>query len=63
MNTEPMSGRERDSRVSSMVFLILNVLIGVLFLKRALELVSDLRRARRIGEPAPTRLIRDPTEL
>ncbi len=45
------------------VFFILNVLIGTVFLKRALELVSDLRQASRIGKPAPTRLIRDPTEI
>ena len=44
------------------VFLILNVLIGTLFLKRALELVGEVRRAREAGEPAPAPLLRDPTD-
>jgi hypothetical protein len=44
------------------VFLILNVLIGVLFLKRALELVGEVRRARKTGEPAPAPLLRDPAD-
>jgi hypothetical protein len=44
------------------VFLILNVLIGTLFLKRALQLVGEVRRARKTGEPAPAPLLRDPTD-
>jgi hypothetical protein len=44
------------------VFLILNVLIGTLFIKRALELIGEVRRARKAGEPAPAPLLRDPTE-
>jgi len=44
------------------VFLILNVLIGTLFIKRALELVGEVRRARKSGEPAPAPLLRDPAE-
>jgi hypothetical protein len=44
------------------VFLILNVLIGILFLKRALQLVGEVRRARKTGEPAPAPLLRDPTD-
>jgi hypothetical protein len=44
------------------VFLILNVLIGVVFLKRTFELISEVRRARKTGEPSPARLIRDPTD-
>jgi hypothetical protein len=44
------------------VFLILNVLIGTLFIKRALELVGEVRRARKAGEPAPAPLLRDPAE-
>jgi hypothetical protein len=44
------------------VFLILNVLIGTLFIKRALELVAEVRRARKAGEPAPAPLLRDPAE-
>jgi len=45
------------------VFLVLNVLIGVIFLKRSLELISEVRRAKKTGEPTPSRLIRDPTDL
>jgi hypothetical protein len=44
------------------VFLILNVLIGTLFIKRALELVREVRRARKAGEPTPAPLLRDPTD-
>ena len=44
------------------VFLILNVLIGTLFIKRALELVREVRRARKAGEPAPAPLLRDPAD-
>jgi hypothetical protein len=44
------------------VFLILNVLIGILFIKRALELVGEVRRARKAGEPTPAPLLRDPTD-
>ena len=45
------------------VFLVLNVLIGVVFLKRSLQLISDVRRAKKTGEPTPGRLIHDPTDL
>lgn len=41
------------------VFLLLNVLIGVIFLPRAIELVREVIRARRAGEPVPEPLIRD----
>ncbi len=44
------------------VYLILNVLIGTLFLKRALQLVAEVRRVRKAGEPAPAPLLRDPTD-
>jgi hypothetical protein len=44
------------------VFLILNVLIGIIFLKRALQLVGEVRRARKTGEPAPAPLLRDPSD-
>jgi Na+/glutamate symporter len=57
----------RDSLIAyafavNTVFLILNVLIGVIFLKRAFELVSEVRRVRKTGEGAPARLLRDPTD-
>jgi hypothetical protein len=45
------------------VFLVLNVLIGMVFLKRSLELISEVRRAKKTGEPTPGRLLRDPTDL
>jgi hypothetical protein len=57
----------RDSLIAyafavNSVFLILNVLIGVIFLRRAIELVSEVRRVRKTGEPTPARLLRDPTD-
>jgi hypothetical protein len=58
---------ERDELIAyafavNSVFLILNVLIGTLFIKRALELVREVRRARKAGEPAPAPLLRDPAD-
>jgi hypothetical protein len=44
------------------VFLVLNVLIGVIFLRRALDLLATVRRARKTGEPTPERLLRDPID-
>jgi hypothetical protein len=44
------------------VFLVLNVLIGVTFLSRALELFSRVRRAQRAGEPVPQPILHDPTD-
>ena len=45
------------------VFLVLNVLIGLIFLQRALELMAEVRRAKREGQRAPTSLLHDPTDL
>lgn len=45
------------------LFLVLNIAIGVVFLRRAVALISEVRRARRSGEPTPERLLRDPTDL
>lgn len=58
---------ERDALIAyafavNSVFLILNVLIGTLFIKRALELVGEVRRARKAGEPTPAPLLRDPAD-
>jgi hypothetical protein len=36
--------------------------IGVVFLPRALELISAVRRARREGEAVPRPLLHDPTD-
>lgn len=46
------------------VFLVLNVVLGVVFLKRSFELIGEVRRAKKTGEPTPTpRLLRDPTDV
>lgn len=45
------------------IFLVLNALIGVAFLGRALELIGEVRRARREGDPVPTPILHDPTDL
>ncbi len=44
------------------VFLVLNALLGLLFLRPALELLGALRRARREGEPLPRPILHDPTD-
>ena len=48
--------------VTNTTFLILNVLVGVLFLPRALELIAEVRRARATGTPLPERLLTDPSD-
>lgn len=58
---------ERDALVAyalatNTIFLLANVAIGVLFLPRAIELVREVRRARREGEEVPTPPVRDPAE-
>jgi hypothetical protein len=57
---------ERDSLIAyafsvNAIFLVINVLVGVVFLSRALQLIGAVRRARREGE-LPGRLLRDPTD-
>jgi hypothetical protein len=44
------------------VFLILNVLVGLLFFRRALDLLTEVRRSRRTGEPLPEPLLHDPID-
>ncbi len=44
------------------VFLVLNALIGVIFLPRALELIGAVRQAQREGEPLPRPIVHDPTD-
>lgn len=44
------------------IFLLLNALLGVIFLGRALELIGAVRRARREGEPVPRPILHDPTD-
>jgi hypothetical protein len=45
------------------VFLVINLVLGLIFLPRALELLAAVRRARREGEPVPEPLLHDPTDL
>jgi hypothetical protein len=44
------------------VFLVLNALIGVLFLRRSLELIGAVRRAQREGARLPRPILHDPTD-
>jgi hypothetical protein len=45
------------------VFLVINLLLGLIFLPRALQLVAAVRRAHREGAPVPEPLLHDPTDL
>lgn len=45
------------------VFLVLNLLLGILFLPRALQLVAAVRSARKEGRDVPEPLLHDPTDL
>jgi hypothetical protein len=56
---------ERDALIAyafsiNAIFLVLNVILGVLFLSRALELIRAVRRTRREGGTVPKPLIGDP---
>jgi hypothetical protein len=44
------------------LFLLLNVLIGVIFLPRAIALLTEIRRAQRRGEEIPEPLLRDASD-
>jgi len=44
------------------IFLVLNLILGVIFLPRALELIAIVRRARRDGEELPRPILHDPTD-
>jgi len=44
------------------IFFALNIVIGVAFLPRALELIAAVRRARSVGHPVPRPLLHDPTD-
>jgi hypothetical protein len=48
--------------VTNTTFLILNVLLGATFLPRALELITEVRRARAAGKDLPERLLTDPSD-
>jgi hypothetical protein len=45
------------------VFLVLNLALGLIFLRRALQLLAAVRRAREEGEPIPEPILHDPTDL
>jgi hypothetical protein len=45
------------------IFLLINVLLGVIFLSRGLNLVAGMRRAQRAGEPVPHPPLHDPTDI
>jgi hypothetical protein len=45
------------------VFLLINLILGLIFLPRALQLIAAVRRAQRQGDPVPERLLHDPTDL
>ena len=44
------------------VFLLLHVVIGVIFLPRAIALITEMRRARRAGERLPAPLLHDASD-
>ena len=44
------------------IFLVINVLLGVIFLSRALQLIGAVRQAQRAGGEIPGPLLRDPTD-
>jgi hypothetical protein len=44
------------------IFLVLNFLLGIVFLPRALELVAAVRQARRAAEPIARPALHDPTD-
>jgi hypothetical protein len=45
------------------VFLLINLVLGMIFLPRALQLIATVRRARREGAEVPESLLHDPTDL
>lgn len=59
---------ERDQLIAyalgvNAVFLVINLILGLIFLPQALQLIASVRKARREGEPVPDRLLHDPTDL
>ncbi|HEY8495130.1 MAG TPA: lysylphosphatidylglycerol synthase domain-containing protein [Myxococcota bacterium] len=45
------------------VFLVINLVIGLIFLPRALQLIAAVRSARREGAEVPEPILHDPTDL
>ena len=47
---------------TNVVFLVLNLIVGVVFLPRAISLIRELRRKRHAGEPVRAPILRDPVD-
>lgn len=45
------------------VFLVLNLVLGLVFLPRALSLIREFRRRQKAGEPVSTPILHDPVDL
>jgi hypothetical protein len=45
------------------IFLVLNVILGLVFLPRAMNLLRELRRQRKAGETVPEPLLHDPVDV
>jgi hypothetical protein len=59
---------ERDALIAfafatNAIFLVLNVILGIVFLPRALTLLRELRRQRKTGEKVPEPLLHDPVDV
>jgi hypothetical protein len=59
---------ERDALIAfafatNAIFLILNIMIGLVFLPRAMTLVRELRRQRKAGEKVREPLLHDPVDV
>ncbi len=47
---------------TNVVFLVLNLIVGLVFLPRAIFLIRELRRKRHAGEPVRAPILRDPVD-
>ncbi len=55
----PRDGLIAYAFATNAIFLVMNIVVGGLFLPRAIELVAQLRRAEAMGEPVPEPLLHD----
>ncbi len=58
----PQDGLFAFAFATNSIFLLLNVLIGVCFLRRALELVAEIRSTRERGDSVPEPILHDATD-
>lgn len=58
-HTAPVDSLYAFAFSTNTIFLLLNVAIGALFLRRAMDLVAEMRRTRQRGEPVPEPLVHD----